>query len=79
MASGMCVHIPPNSQSCAVSCWHIHRVRISLECLSLKPMVDLLFTIRDCTDDLMGSTANQVIRIWPVYFEQFGKFQTTMG
>ena len=42
-------------------------------------MVDLLCTIFDCTDNLKGSTANQVVRMWLAHFEQFGKFQTTMG
>lgn len=43
-----------------------------------QPMVDLC-AILDCTNDLKGSTVNQGFKMWPVHFEQFGKFQTTMG
>ena len=44
-----------------------------------QPMVDLLCTIFDCTNDVKGSTANQVVRMWPVHYEQFGTFQTPMS
>ena len=30
-------------------------------------------------DDLKGLTANQVIRMWPTHYNQFGTFQTTMS
>ena len=33
----------------------------------------------DLTDNLKGSRAKHVVKIWPAHFEQFGKFQTTMG
>ena len=35
--------------------------------------------IFNCTDGLKGSTANQVVRMWPAHCEQFGSFQTTMS
>ena len=41
-----------------------------------QPMVELLCAIFDRTDDLKGSMANQVVRMWPSHFEQFGKFRT---
>ena len=44
-----------------------------------QPMVDLLCGIFDRTNDLKGSTANQVVRMWPVHLNQFGTFQTTMS
>ena len=43
-----------------------------------QPMVDLLCAILARNNDLKGSAANQVVRMWRAYFEQFGKFQTTM-
>ena len=42
-------------------------------------MVDLLCAILDRTNDLKGFAANQVVRMWPAHFEQFGKVQTIMG
>ena len=44
-----------------------------------QPMMDLLCAIFNCTDDLKSSTANQVVGMWPAYYEQFGTFQTTMS
>ena len=43
------------------------------------PMVDLLCAIIQRTDDLKNSMANQIVRMWPVLYEQFGSFQTTMS
>ena len=44
-----------------------------------QAMVDLLCVILDCTDDLKGPTANQVVKMWLAHFEQCGKFQTTVA
>ena len=44
-----------------------------------QPMVDLLCAILAHTNNLKGSTVNQVVQMWPAHFEQFGKFQTAMG
>ena len=42
-------------------------------------MMDFLCAILDHTNNLKGLMANQVIRMWLAHFEQFVKFQTTMG
>ena len=44
-----------------------------------QPMVDLPCAIFQRTDDLKNSTANQVVRMWPAHYEQFGSFQTPMS
>ena len=43
-----------------------------------QPMVDLCATFYH-TDDLKGSMAHQVVRMWAVHYKQFGTFQTTIS
>ena len=42
-------------------------------------MVDLLCAVFHRPNDLKSSSANQIVRIWPAHYEQFGSFQTTMS
>ena len=44
----------------------------------IQPMVDLLCAVLSYPHNMKSSTANQVVRMWPAHFEQFGKFQTAM-
>ena len=43
-----------------------------------QPMVDLLCAILRF-DDLKHSTANQIVRMWPAYYEQLNSFQTIVN
>ena len=45
----------------------------------IQLMVDVLCDILQRSDDLKHSTANQIVRMWPAHYEQFGSFQTTMS
>ena len=47
--------------------------------LVTQPMVDLLYATFDHMDDPKGLTANQVVRMWPAHYNQFGTFQTIMS
>ena len=74
----MCMHTPtqlvlPSQLLSDSQCMDLLRVPIT------QLMVDLLCTIFDRTDNLNGSMANQLVRMWLAQYEQFGSFQTTMN
>ena len=45
----------------------------------MQTIVSLLNAIREHKDDLRGSSANKVLRMWLSHFRQFGTYVTKMS